>query len=176
MDTRTRYKMILGHLHIIEEKYGSISKVPENDPDYIAIADLRTINGFNENEQALIIKLAEEGHSTSYIAHRVDAQTGKVKSFMSFHHIKHKRIFRYILQAPDRKVYYVDRLGHFVKFYFGKTNCASTDANLSYLKNRGFEVIEKDTIWHDIPVGHFFYLIYMNKPIVKVNDVSYVYN
>lgn len=168
------FKETLGHLHIIEEKYGSISHVPENDPDFQALIKIYPRkNGSSKMDiQDRIIKYATQGYPISYISNHSGKSRTWIYQFLRRKRIRLKSTFGFLIVDPDGNQTYATGLQHFISVYFHRLVTYDTRA---FLVNRGYKIIRKYFVWHWIPDGSHYLLGYMSKPAIKNGDDSYIY-
>ena len=90
MDSKT-----MNLLHKIENKYGSITKCPDDDLDYIKLRKIYPIKrvGNNIDLEEKIISYAEKGYSVSRIADAIHKDTVLVREVFTRNRVQQKEVF-----------------------------------------------------------------------------------
>lgn len=172
----TNYQRALVIIHKLENQFGSISKVPESDPEMQEIHRLLPMGRQSvETDFELAERLSHLGYSNSYIARNIHCNLSTLLDYFKKHLIKHKQTFHYKVVAPNQStVYYVDSLLHFYKVVFYKTAGSSKDVELQ-LHRQGYATKCSNFVWSKVPNGAFYLTRGTNYLHTKDGIDSYIY-
>ena len=171
MDSKT-----MNLLHKIENKYGSITKCPDDDLDYIKLRKIYPIKqvGNNIDLEEKIISYAEKGYSVSRIADAIHKDTALVREIFTRNRVQQKEVFNFCLRTPNRNTCYVANLRYFVKIAYYRT-AANNQTAKKYLEGLGYKVRKCCKMWFLVPDGSYYMTTYMDQPAIKEGIDSYVY-
>lgn len=161
----------------IEDKYGSITCVPEDDPDYIKLREIYPENDhpsrkIRSDSEYKINVLLNKGYSNNEIAAKLYVNESLVSNYVHRNHLHYKRKFRYRIIDSTGTVYYTSNLQAFIKVKWGKFLAHNTKKfiKLHYCKLRTVNAHR-----FSIPIGSYYYLPYLDKPVMKTSDDSYIF-
>lgn len=169
---RKTYQLMLEQLHEIESKYGSINNAPEDDPNLIKLEQLRPKSNYQPltDEQDEIMNLTKKGYQVSDVAQKLGLRRRTVFYFFKRHKIQPRPAFIFKIISPDKKVFYVQSLGHFLQVSFHRSSCYSVKKSTVYLKRCNFQIIGGYFIWAEVKKKEYFLTNNMDFPVVKKND------
>ena len=174
----SKYEKVLKHLHIIEEKYGSIMNVPEKDEHFMAIKRIyppgSALGGSVRLRLRNAKRLIKFGYPIGHVSCRTGLSDDTLKEFCRENCIEVKKRFKYIVCSPDHKIIYLDSIVDFVAKTFNREKL-TIKQSFRYLEDREWWVKDKITYWGNVPLDVHFQLIHMDKPVKKVNQDSYVF-
>lgn len=97
----TNYQRALVIIHKLEDRFGSISKVPESNPKMQEIHRLLPMGRQSEDKNyARTEELNYLGYSNAHIAQVTHHGQATINSYFEKHSIKPKQIFYYKVVAP----------------------------------------------------------------------------
>lgn len=183
-----KFNKALGYLHIIEEQYGSITRCPDDDPDYQAIRKIYPNRIFHwtkkhrayqrklfkqKSRNAEILYLAKKGYPTHYIAKYMKVNIGHVDYVLSRTSIKAIRRIRHKVITPNGQIWYVSSIMALASKYFHITVKNATHADAK-LKNLGYSDIHGEYYWPEIPIGSYYFFGQMDRPIKKTSTSPFI--
>lgn len=184
----TKFKKALGYLHIIEEKYGSITRCPDDDPDFLALRKIypnyvhhrtgkylayRRKLAQRKSKNAEIVYLAKQGYPTRYIADQMKVTTTHVEDVLSRTPFRPIRRIRHKVITPNGQIWYVTSVMALLTKYFHKSvkNVKHADEKL---KAKGYSDIHGEYYWPDIPMGCYYFFTNMNRPVKKTDPSPWI--
>lgn len=173
----TKYQEILMLVNSIESKYGSIINCPEDDPDYVAIRKLYPSNehaGLANNYKNKIYKLVHEGYSITEIINQIPGDNNRIVNFIKNNRIRLKVVFKYRIASPSGDTYYVTSLRHFISLHFKYV--PSKVSKTEFLKSRNYRIYQGKYHWYFIRNGCYYLPPYLDKPVMRTDVDSYVYD
>lgn len=153
----TNYQRALVIIHKLENQFGSISKIPESNPEMQEIHRLLPIGHQSEDKKyARTEELNYLGYSNAHIAQVTHHSKSTITSYFKEHGIKPKQIFYYKVVAPDHATtYYADTLIHLYKIIFKKRIANNTYAKIHLLK-QGYAVRTSEFIWMNVMDNSYY--------------------
>lgn len=173
----TKYQQMLALVHALEDKYGSVIKAPNSDPDLRQLRKIYPENNTKRRDwnqiRSRIYSLVQAGYSISKTANKLNISDAFVSKYIRDNGLQLKQTFEYMILASDVR-YYVSSLMYFAKIEFHKSVQSTTEAKI-YLQEHGFNIKPGYYVWADIPKGAYFLLNYMDVPKVKKRMNDYIY-
>lgn len=178
-----KFQLVLGHLHIIEEKYGSIMRCPDDDPDLMAIRKIYHEDNKHgayrlkvermRSKNPEIIYLAKKGYPSRYIIDQTKATAWHVYYTLSQNHIKPLHTICHKVITPNGQIWYVSNIMALASKYFhiAVKNATHADAKL---KNLGYSDIHGEYYWPEIPIGSYYFFGQMDRPIKKTSTSPFI--
>lgn len=172
----TNYQRALVIIHKLENQFGSITKVPESDPEMQEIHRLLPIGCQSEDipyERACWLN--RQGYSITYIAQVTHHSKAAISKYLSTYNIKSKQAFKYrIKSSSSTAVYYGTSLIHLASLLLHRSVYNNATAK-KYLLRQGFTISEHFYPWFKIPDGAYYTLNYLDHFAVKNGLDSYIY-
>lgn len=139
-------------IHKLEDEYGSISNVSENNATLKSIrAKLHvhhpkhTIYSFDDFKKNKIIYYLENGYGIREIAQLVNVSYSKVRKIMTSYNLKIKPKFKYVAIGEDFKVY---SLGLNQFKIISLSTCNNFSNTKKALKTMGYDLKEAKGFFH----------------------------
>lgn len=153
----TNYQRALVIIHKLEDRFGSISKVPESNPKMQEIHRLLPMGRQSEDKNyARTEELNYLGYSNAHIAQVTHHGQATINYYFEKHSIKPKQIFYYKVVAPDHSTtYYADTLIHLYKIIFKKKIANNNYAKIHFLK-QGYAVRTGKIIWMNVMDNSYY--------------------
>lgn len=119
----TNYQRALVIIHKLEGQFGSISKVPESNPEMQEIHRLLPIGRQSEDiHYDRACWLNRQGYSITYIAQVTHHSQAAIGKYFSTYNIKSKQAFKYrIKSSSSAGVYYGTSLIHLASLLLHRT-------------------------------------------------------
>ena len=156
----TNYQRALVIIHKLENQFGSITKVPESDPEMQEIHRLLPMG---------------RQYSITYIAQVTHHSPAAINKYFSTYNIKSKQAFKYRVKSNSSTgVYYGTSLIHLASLLLHRT-FRNTDKAQKQLIVHGFSIRTSFYVWFKIPDGAYYTLNYLNHFVVKNGLDSYIY-
>lgn len=178
-----KFNKALGYLHIIEEKYGSIMRCPDDDPDYQAIRKIYHEDNKHgayrlkvermRSKNPEIIYLAKKGYPSRYIIDQTKVTAGHVYYTLSQNRIKPLHTIYHKVITSSGQIWYVSSIMDLFKKYFHICIKNNWQAG-KVLKAKGYFDIRGKYYWPDIPMGCYYYFSYMDRPFKKTSPSPYI--
>lgn len=172
----TNYQRALVIIHKLENQFGSITKVPESNPEMQEIHRLLPIGRQSEDihyERAC--RLNRQGYSITYIAQVTHHNQAAICKYFSTYNIKSKQAFKYrIKSSSSAGVYYGTSLIHLASLLLHRT-FGNTVIAQKQLIVHGFSIRTNFYVWFRIPDGAYYTLNYLDHFAVKNGLDSYIY-
>ena len=161
----------------IESKYGSIVNCPDDDPDYIKLREIYPENDhpsrkIRSDSEYKINILLDKGYSNNEIAAKLHVNDFLVSNYVHRNHLHYKRKFRYRIIDSTGTVYYTSSLQEFIKVKWNKYSVYDTK---KFIKLHYCKLRTVNAHWFSIPTGSYYYLPYLDKPVMKTSDNSYIF-
>lgn len=173
----TNYQRALAIIHKLEYQFGSITKVPDSDPDLQEIHRLLPpiCHPFTDDHYGRIRWLNQQGYSIAYIAQVTHHSRFVISEYFYNHNIKSKKVFKYRVKSNSSTVnYYGTSLIHLASLLLHKTFNRTVTAK-KQLNMHDFSVKMGCYVWYRIPDGAYYTLSYLDHFAVKDGLDSYVY-
>lgn len=143
----------------LENKYGSLSKVKNDDPDFKKLR-IEVTGKFEEYSERVVVRALNRGHSDKWAMDRYNISKSTLIMLRNKYLIRKVPIFRFRTSN-----------GIYATSYLSLKKYTKINTKLfSKLKSLGITVMRKDYIWDDIPVNGY-YLSHNGKLHIK-HDVS----
>ncbi|QHJ77601.1 MAG: hypothetical protein [Bacteriophage sp.] len=149
-------------LHELESKFGSIGKVPENNPILINIRKILSYEDHIVSKKIYlkseINELLDKGYMPTEIAEKLMITIGTVRRSMRMFDMKTKPRFRYkiVNQATGESIY-----GNVCQDFSRliNVNCSSFKLAKSYLSLEGYKLTKCDPriLWGELKKGQKYY-------------------
>ena len=172
----TNYQRALVIIHKLENQFGSITKVPESDPEMQEIHRLLPMERQSEDihyERACWLN--RQGYSITYIAQVTHHSPAAINKYFSTYNIKSKQAFKYRVKSNfSAAVYYGTSLIHLASLLLHKTIKDTVTAKRQ-LNMHGFSIRTSFYVWFKIPDSAYYTLNYLDHFAVKNGLDSYIY-
>lgn len=158
----TRPKIPYDLLHELESKFGSIGKVPENNPILINIRKILSYEGHIVSKKIYlkseINRLLDEGYLPTEIADKLMITIGTVRKSMRMFNMHTRPRFRYkVVNLKTGESIYGNVCQDFSKLI--NANCSSFKQAQSYLLLEGYKLTKCDPriLWGELKKGQKYY-------------------
>ncbi|NRO03714.1 hypothetical protein [Lactobacillus helveticus] len=172
----TNYEQALILIRKLEKHFGSITNVPDDNPEMREIHRLlpldRPYKGVNYER---VCWLNRRGYPIAHIAQVTHHSKAAISKYFSTYNIKPKRAFKHRVKSnSSTAVYYGTSLIHLTNLLLHRTfsNTATAERQLNM---RGFSVKKSFYVWYQIPDGAYYTLNYLDHFAVKNGLDSYIY-
>jgi len=129
----------------LENKYGSLSKVKNDDPDYKKLR-IAVTGKFEEYSERTVVKALKRGHSDNWVIERYGISQETVIKIRNQYLIRKVPIFR--LKTSN---------GIYATSYFSLIKFTKIEKKLiTNLKKIGITVRYHDYVWDDIPINAYY--------------------
>ncbi|MBW7985179.1 hypothetical protein E0701_00140 [Lactobacillus helveticus] len=172
----TNYEQALILIIKLEERFGSVTNVPESDPDMQEIHRLLPLDRtFKDLNYDRVGWLNRQGHSIAYIAQVTHHSKVAISKYFSTYNIKSKQPFKYWVKFNSSTVaYYGTSLIHMASLLLHRT-FSNTETAKKQLNKHGFSVRTGSYVWFQISDGAYYTLNYLDHFVVKNGLDSYIY-
>ena len=174
----TNYQRALAIIHKLEDQFGSITKVPDSDPELQEIHRLLPMPIGRQSEDIHYERacwLNRKGYSITYIAQVTHHSQAAISKYFSTYNIKSKQAFKYrIKSSSSTAVYYGTSLIHLASLLLHRTFDNTVIAQ-KQLVVHGFSIRTGFYVWFRIPDGAYYTLNYLDHFAVKNGLDSYIY-
>lgn len=172
----TNYQRALLIIHELEKCFGSITKVPDSNPEMQEIHRLLPLDRpFKYANYDRVSLLNRQGYSIAHIAQVTHHSKAAISKHFSTYNIKSKRVFKYRVKSNSSTVaYYSTSLIHLASLLLHKTINDTVTAKRQ-LNMRGFSIRENFYVWFKIPDGAYYALNYLDHFAIKNGLDSYIY-
>lgn len=172
----TNYQRALVIIHKLENQFGSISKVPESNPEMQEIHRLLPMGRQSENiHYERECWLNRQGYSIVYIAQVTHHSQATISKYFSTYNIKSKQAFKYRVKSNSSKaIYYGTSLIHLASLLLHRTFGNTAKAQKQLIVH-GFSIRTSFYVWFKIPDGAYYTLNYLDHFAVKNGLDSYIY-
>lgn len=172
----TNYQSALFLIHELEKRFGSVTKVPESDPEMQEIHRLLPLDRKFKNINYKRVRwLNRQGYPITYIAQVTHHSKAAISKYFSTYNIKPKRTFKYQVKSNSSTVaYYGTSLIHLASLLLHKTINDTVTAKRQ-LNMHGFSIRTSFYVWYQIPDGAYYTLNYLDHFAVKNGLDSYIY-
>ncbi|MDH5099768.1 hypothetical protein OQI87_01080 [Lactobacillus kefiranofaciens] len=173
----TNYEQAIVKIHHLEDEYGSITYVPDDNPELKQVQKLLNANEKNDElNYARIESLNRLGYPVNYIAQIINHNKNTINNYLKQKNIKNKRYFRYRVTMPDLSHnIYTTSLIHLADIISHMTSINGKKYATNKLKAQGYIIRTHKFLWYQIPDGDYYCLPYFNNVIPKTGLDSYVY-
>lgn len=170
----TNYEQALILIEKLEKLFGSITKVPESNPEMQEIRRLLPLDRPPVNYER-VNWLNRKGYSIAYIAQVTHHSKAAIGNHFSTYSIKSKQTFKYRVKSnSSAAVYYGTSLVRLASLLLHKTINNNVAAE-KQLNMHGFSIRENFYVWFKIPDGAYYTLSYLDHFAVKNGLDSYIY-
>lgn len=172
----TNYQRALLIIHELEKRFGSITKVPDSNPEMQEIHRLLPLDRpFKYANYERVSLLNRQGYSITYIAQATHHSEATISKYFSTYNIKSKQAFKYRVKSNSSTVvYYSTSLIHLASLLLNKNFYHAVTAK-KQLNMHGFSVRRNFYVWFKIPDGAYYTLNYLNHFAIKNGLDSYIY-
>lgn len=170
---RRRWQTMLRLIQKCEDKYGSIIRTPDDDPNF---AEIQRICGANPSpieiavrKRDLVVEKIESGFSKTYIVRHYHVAPDTVEKIKRKFNLSFKPVWLYVLYKDNEPVYFIRSKKLDIPIIFNRT--FYNDKILkSFLLNNGFKLRVRKAIWHNIPIGAYYATPDHEKVIQKIDE------
>ena len=171
----TNYKKALVRIHLLEDEYGSVLYVPDDNLEFKQVQKL--LNVEEKLNYKRIDNLNRFGYSVSQIAQIVNRTRRTIYSYLKHNSMRPKCSFKYQVTVPDLSHnIYTTSLINLANIICHTQSINLTKCAVKQLKTRGCLIKKSKSIWCEIPNGDYYCLPYFDKIITKNGLDSYIYN
>ena len=171
----TNYKKALVKIHHLEDEYGSVLYVSNDNLELRQVHKL--LNVKEKLNHKRVYNLNKQGYSVSQIAQIVGSTQKTVYNYLEHNSMRPKCSFKYQVTVPDLSHnIYTTSLINLVNIICHTQSINSTKCAVKQLKARGCLIKKSKSIWCEIPNGDYYCLPYFDKIITKNGLDSYIYN
>ena len=170
---RQRWQTAIHLIQKCEDKYGSITQTPEDDPNFVKVqricgANLRSTEIAFRNQE-LIAEKIESGFAKTYIVRHYHVAPDTVEKIKRRFNLSFKPVWLYVLYKDNKPVYFIRSKKLDIPIIFNRT-FYSDKILKSFLLNNGFKLRVRKVIWHNIPIGAYYVTPDHKKVIQKINE------
>lgn len=172
----TNYQRALVIIHKLEKRFGSITKVPDYDPEMQEIHRLLPMDRPSKDVNYRRTRwLNRQGYSITYIAQVTHNSQAVISKYFSTYNIKSKQAFKYRVKSNSSKaIYYGTSLIHLASLLLHRTFGNTAKAQKQLIVH-GFSIRTSFYVWFKIPDGAYYTLNYLDHFAVKNGLDSYIY-
>ena len=163
----TKYQKALQYIHKVEEEYGSLSRVPEDNLDLTAARNL--LDEENENLTELdaeldieILRLIKNGYPEKEILRKLEVSHSRVEKVKNLNHVAFKPIFKYKVTRDDDFISYSSNLKGIAKLTDLNT-IGSFEFISAKARTKGYQTKKVHLLWKNIPDDCIYTIA--NKPL-----------
>ncbi|NRO73873.1 hypothetical protein IMAU20067_00707 [Lactobacillus helveticus] len=172
----TNYQQELILIRKLEKRFGSITNVPDDNPEMREIHRLLPLDRPSKDVNYERVRwLNRQGYSTAHIAQVTHHSKAAISKYFSTYNIKSKQTFKYQVKSNSSKAaYYGTSLIHLASLLLHKriNDTATAERELNM---HGFSIKTSFYIWYQIPDGAYYTLKYLDHLAVKNGLDSYIY-
>ena len=169
------YEQALVRIHRLEDEYGSILYVPDNNLEFKQVQNL--LNVKEKLNHKRVDNLTRFGYSVSQIAQIVNRTNRTVYTYLKHNNMRPKCSFKYRVTMPDLSHnIYTTSLINLANILCHTQSINLTKCAVKQLKARGCLIKKIKSIWCEIPNGDYYCLPYFDNIIAKNGLDSYIYN
>ena len=170
----TNYKQALVRIHNLEDEYGSVLYVSNDNLELRQVHKL--LNVKEKLNHKRVYNLNKQGYSVSQIAQIVGNTSRTVYNYLENNHIRLKCSFKYRVTMPDLSHnIYTTSLINLAKIICRAQSINVTKCAVKQLEARGYLIKKSNSIWCEIPNGDYYCLPYFDNIVTKNGMDSYVY-
>ncbi|WP_258364941.1 hypothetical protein [Lactobacillus helveticus] len=172
----TNYQRALVIIHKLEDQFGSITKVPDSNPEMQEIHRLLPLDRlYKDVNYERVCWLNRRGYPIAHIAQVTHHSKATISKYFSTYNIKPKRAFKYRVKFNSSKAtYYGTSLINLASLLLHKT-FGNTATAKRQLNMHGFIVKKSFYVWFKIPDGAYYALNYLDHFAIKNGLDSYIY-
>ena len=169
------YEQALVRIHRLEDEYGSILYVPDNNLEFKQVQNL--LNVKEKLNHKRVDNLTRFGYSVSQIAQIVNRTNRTVYTYLKHNNMRPKCSFKYRVTMPDLSHnIYTTSLINLANILCHTQSINLTKCAVKQLKARGYLIKKIKSIWCEIPNGDYYCLPYFGSIVTKNGLDSYIYN
>ncbi len=172
----TNYQQALILIRKLEKRFGSITNVPDDNPEMREIHRLLPLDRPSKDvNYERVCWLNRRGYSVAHIAQVTHHSKAAISKYFSTYNIKSKQIFKYRVKSNSSTVaYYSTSLIHLARLLLHKriNDTATAERELNM---HGFSIKTSFYIWYQIPDGAYYALTYLDHFAVKNGLDSCIY-
>lgn len=169
------YEQALVRIHRLEDEYGSVLYVPDNNLDFKQVQKLLNVTETLNHKR--IDNLNRFGYSVSQMAQIVNRTSRTVYTYLKHNNMRPKCSFKYRVTMPGLSHnIYTTSLINLANIICHTQSINLTKCAVKQLKARGYLVKKIKSIWCEIPNGDYYCLPYFDSIIAKNGLDSYIYN
>ena len=169
------YEKALVRIHYLEDKYGSILYVPNDNLEFRQVHKL--LNVEEKLNYKRIDNLNRFGYSVSQMAQIVNRTNRTVYTYLKHNNMRPKCSFKYRVTMPDLSHnIYTTSLINSANILCHTQSINLTKCAVKQLKARGYLIKKIKSIWCEIPNGDYYCLPYFDSIVTKNGLNSYIYN
>lgn len=153
---KAKWEVIIKQLKVVEDKFGSVSKAPNDSPEMIKLHILTDASNIKPSyhhcyDEKQIIKLVKRGYSATEIARNQNVSSTLIDNFL--HDNLLETIPRFKWKATKgKKTYYAERLIE-VGSLVGLSPQTESSQIKRYVKQAGYKIQQIRTKWFKMPIG-----------------------
>lgn len=172
----TNYQRALLIIHELEKRFGSIIKVPDDNPEMQEIHMLLPLDRPSKDVNYERVRwLNRQGYSITHIAQVTHHSQSTISRYLSTYNLKPKQAFKYRVKSNSSKIaYYSTSLIHLASLLLHKRFNDNATAERQ-LNMHGFSIRTSFYVWYQIPDGAYYTLKYLDHLAVKNGLDSYIY-
>ncbi len=181
MRDKAQWEQIITLIHKVEDRYGSIHNTPRSDPDFKDLQELcgvthanhiNSLTGMSASKVGMIISKIAQGHTKRYIIKHCHVKIAVLDQIAATYAVHYIPPFHYILHKDGEKDFYFRSKLIDIPLYFNLSNGNSYQVKryVEYLKENGWTLTYKKTIWDQIPIGAKFISKHHDEVLTKYTE------